>query len=275
MLKNIKIVLLGLILNLIFFENIYCAFERINGGSRAEALGGAFTACADDYNSVFYNPAGLSRLQDKEISFFYLIPYGLKELGTKCCAFAVPFKNSGLGMVLQQMGTELYRESQFIFSAAAEFYKGFSIGINSKILNLSIQGYGEKSILGLDAGVLYVFKNGFKLGAFFNNINNPGFGKTNGKINRFSSVGISKKIASGLTLNLDLNKYNNYPVIMRFGGEIHLNEQFYLRMGVSDNPTKFSGGFGIDIRKISVNYCASNHIILGMTNQFSITLKIK
>jgi len=112
MLKNIKIVLSVLILNLIFFENIYCAFERINGGSRAEALGGAFTACADDYNSIFYNPAGLSELQDKEISFFYLIPYGLKELGTKCFAFAVPFKNSGFGIVLQQMGTELYRESQ-------------------------------------------------------------------------------------------------------------------------------------------------------------------
>ena len=128
MLINIKMSLLIIFLSLIISERIYCAFERINGGARGEALGGAFTASADDYNSIFYNPAGLSELKNKECTFFYTIPYGLKELSTKCFSFVIPYKYSGLGIALQQMGAELYRESQFIFSTGVKIYKNlFSI----------------------------------------------------------------------------------------------------------------------------------------------------
>ncbi len=275
MLKNLSIFILIFVLCLMSSENNYCAFERINGGARAEALAGAFTACADDYNSIFYNPAGLTILKNKEGAFFYSIPYNLKELGTKCFAFVLPYKHSGIGIVLQQMGTELYNESQFVFSSGVKIYKDFSIGVSSKLLNLSIKGYGSKSILAIDTGVLYAFKDDLKFGAFFNNINNPGIGSPKEKISKLFSVGISKKLISGLTLNLDLSRYNKYPVIIRFGGEMNFNEQFFLRLGINDNPTNFSGGFGVNLKKITLNYSASNHIILGMTNQFSIILKIR
>src|SRR5262249_1689675 len=37
-------------------------------GARAEALGGAFTALADDGSSLFWNPAGLARLGHQELT---------------------------------------------------------------------------------------------------------------------------------------------------------------------------------------------------------------
>ena len=37
-------------------------FDSLGLGSRPVALGGAYTALADDYTSVYYNPAGLSRV---------------------------------------------------------------------------------------------------------------------------------------------------------------------------------------------------------------------
>ena len=107
------------------------------------------------------------------------------------------------------------------------------------------------------------------------NVNNPKIGKAKDKIKRICSVGISKKLFSRLTLNFDFSKYDNYPYIIKFGGEINYKEQFHIRLGINNNPTKFSGGFGVDMNKISVNYCATNHIILGLTNQFAITLKIR
>jgi len=275
MFKSVKIYLFVLLLNIVFSDRMNCAFERTNGGARAEALGGAFTACANDYNSIFYNPAGLSELTNNEVSFFYMIPYGIKELGIKCFAFVLPVKIFGFGIMSQQMGTDLYRESQLVFSAGMRIYKGLSLGINSKLLNLRIQGYGSRSLLGVDIGMLYDVGNDLKFGAFFNNVNNPCIGKTKEKIAKICSIGISKKLISGLTLNLDMSKYNKYPVIVRFGGEMHLKEQFQLRFGISDNPTKFSGGFGVEMKNLSFDYSASNHIILGLTNLFSITLKIK
>lgn len=37
-------------------------------GARPAALGGAFTALADDQNALFYNPAGLARLDSRFIA---------------------------------------------------------------------------------------------------------------------------------------------------------------------------------------------------------------
>ena len=41
-------------------------------GARATSLGGAFTAVADDFSAVFYNPAGLTQIDRAEISFMTL-----------------------------------------------------------------------------------------------------------------------------------------------------------------------------------------------------------
>lgn len=50
------------------------AFLRVPTGSRAQALGGTYSAAADDAEAMFWNPAGLSRLQDRgmpELAFGY------------------------------------------------------------------------------------------------------------------------------------------------------------------------------------------------------------
>ncbi len=46
-------------------------FLRVEQGARPVAMGGAFTAVADDINSIFYNPAGLTNIQSMEYVFSY------------------------------------------------------------------------------------------------------------------------------------------------------------------------------------------------------------
>ncbi len=43
-------------------------FSIYEAGSRATALGGAFTASADDGSAIFYNAAGLSFLEGKQFN---------------------------------------------------------------------------------------------------------------------------------------------------------------------------------------------------------------
>jgi hypothetical protein len=270
--KDIKIWLVFLLISITVYNEVYSAFESINGGARAESLGGAFTACADDWNSIFYNPAGLSNMVNGEFSTFYMIPYGLKELGVKCIAGAFPLKYCGLGIMFQQMGTELYNESQFVFSLSRKTYKGLSIGLNVKFLHIGIQRYGSSSFFASDCGILYNLKDDFRFGMFISNVNKPKIYRD--RIPRYYSIGISKRLISGLSLNLDVSKYEKYPEIIRFGGEMNLTKMFQLRFGICDNPRKFSGGFGFGIKNLSFNYAISDHNVLGITNQFSLTLKI-
>ena len=44
------------------------AFLDIGVGARAAGMGGAYTALADDANTVYWNPAGLARLEKREAS---------------------------------------------------------------------------------------------------------------------------------------------------------------------------------------------------------------
>ncbi len=46
-------------------------FLKIGQGARAEALGGAFTALADDINAAFWNPAGLGHIEKVAYTFNY------------------------------------------------------------------------------------------------------------------------------------------------------------------------------------------------------------
>ena len=42
-------------------------------GARATAMGGAFTAVADDFSAAYYNPAGLAQIEGYSISIEYLL----------------------------------------------------------------------------------------------------------------------------------------------------------------------------------------------------------
>lgn len=46
-------------------------FLRVEQGARPVAMGGAFTAVANDINSIFYNPAGLTHIESMEYVFSY------------------------------------------------------------------------------------------------------------------------------------------------------------------------------------------------------------
>jgi hypothetical protein len=47
------------------------AFLKVAQGARPAAMGDAFTAIADDVNSIFWNPAGLVYVQNREVVFSY------------------------------------------------------------------------------------------------------------------------------------------------------------------------------------------------------------
>ena len=44
------------------------AFLKIEGGSRPAGLGGAFAGLANDINTIFWNPAGLTAINDRELT---------------------------------------------------------------------------------------------------------------------------------------------------------------------------------------------------------------
>ena len=50
---------------------VFAAFENIGAGARPIAMGNAFSAVADDANTIYYNPAGLGRLKHPQLTAGY------------------------------------------------------------------------------------------------------------------------------------------------------------------------------------------------------------
>ncbi len=76
-----KIVILTLILTFIFSGMALAQFSKrgtsgaqflkIGVGARAQAMAGAFTALANDASAIYWNPAGIARLQNSEVLFSF------------------------------------------------------------------------------------------------------------------------------------------------------------------------------------------------------------
>lgn len=161
-------------------------FLKIGVGPRAIGMGGAFTASADDINSMYWNPAGLARMKSQE-AFFNHVDWIL-DVKMDYAGFAMDITDLGtLGAFISVMsmddmpvrtlqvpeGTgELFSAGSIVIgvSFARNLTEEFSIGFNAKYVREHIWNESAKSFA-IDAGTQYVipFLNEFRLGASISN----------------------------------------------------------------------------------------------------------
>lgn len=104
------------------------AFNDDGWGARAAAMGGAFTAVADDADAVFWNPAAPARLDNSQFNLMHAKPFlGLEsvQLGMNSFSYAHPFKakSSALGFGWTNLNASgLYREDAFALSYSRGIY---------------------------------------------------------------------------------------------------------------------------------------------------------
>ncbi|OGC78240.1 MAG: hypothetical protein A2Z27_01935 [candidate division Zixibacteria bacterium RBG_16_50_21] len=141
------------------------AFSYDNWGSSvvATGMGGAFVATANDPSGIFYNPAGLARINqyslygmyNRQTTFGYFLdekPYALSGSG------AVPFYWGVVGFGISQRGswskeTQVVTHNTLALSYAKMISSQFSIGTNAKYLFNT--NYGDKNGADFDLGLMY------------------------------------------------------------------------------------------------------------------------
>jgi hypothetical protein len=69
------------------------AFLKIGPGARPAGMGEAFTGVADDIHTLYYNPAGLSRLEHPELTAMHM--QWFQNIDYEYAAFAYPTKSHG------------------------------------------------------------------------------------------------------------------------------------------------------------------------------------
>ncbi|MDE0300489.1 MAG: PorV/PorQ family protein [Candidatus Poribacteria bacterium] len=165
----------------------------LGGGTRATALGGAFTAVDGDVTSALWNPSGLGIIQESQVAISYKNQgdiFGEAGEGLYYAFFAgaMPIGDAGiLGATLQLegQGTILVttdspnpiREENLgtnwvlTFSYADQLTERLSAGLNGKIIRLKL-GQESGGAYAVDFGAQYDLLNAFvpiKIGAALQN----------------------------------------------------------------------------------------------------------
>ncbi|RPH74546.1 PorV/PorQ family protein [bacterium] len=145
-------------------------FLSISQGARATAMGSAFVGVSNDVNAIYWNPAGLAKLEGIHVSFdhtdwfadikynFVAASYNIGEFGS----IGFSFISSDIGdmrvtTIDKPEGTgEIFSASDVAFSVAyaINLTDNFSIGFNPKFISQSIWKMSATAFA-MDIGVQY------------------------------------------------------------------------------------------------------------------------
>lgn len=177
-------------------------FLMIWPGSRPTALGGSFTAIADDASAAYYNPAGLGFQKGINLSLMHVnwLPALAPDMYYEYLALGAPFKNigtfafNGIYLTTGKMeaqypdGSTLTEytpfDLAFTLSYGREITPKLAVGGGTKIIysllvpdwvldRLGISGGGSALSWAVDAGVLYKPIKNLQLGVALQNLGPP------------------------------------------------------------------------------------------------------
>lgn len=248
-------------------------FENTDVGARSAALNGAFTSVADNSLAVFYNPAGLGQLTDREISFHYSpAPFGLTELSVASFSYTEPTKIGTFGAGVKTYGFDLYREITGLVSYGNSYRNKIYYGINLNFYHLNIKNYNSASSFGVDIGAMAYLTDFLKWGFFGKNLTGSKIGQSKDRIAQVFRTGFMVQPRTDLKFALETEKDVKYPFSFRAGFEYTIIEYIDVRAGVGSEPASFSAGAGFSYSLFQLDYALQNHSDLGFSHQASLTI---
>ena len=264
-----RILLLFIFLSLFTLQ----IFPQYNPGARQISIANSDVALANDVFTLFGNPAGLSQINWREVGIYYSpAPFGLTELSNGYVAYHEPFSFGSLAIGGMTYGFDLYRESKVLLGYSYNYDNDFFIGLAVNYHTFSIKNYGNTGVFYFNVGGLVYIIEGLRWGFLVDNINRATVADTDDQIPMILSTGFSFDILENLSLNFSLEKDIRYNPSIQFGIDYNIIQYISLRLGTSNEPSRFTAGVGINYSIISLDYAFFTHPDLGLTHQAGIIL---
>lgn len=289
-------------------------FLKIGVGGRAQALGEAFVAMANDASALYWNPAGLTHLENHQVFFSHtnwvadiqheyggIVYKPNSSLALGLSLTALHMEDMKVTTETQPFGTGeyfSYKDFAFGLSFAYQLTDKFSFGGTLKYINESMANIKVNAFL-IDMGTFYW--TGLGTSRFAVTVSNFGAdiqptGEVtllNGKkINSFQSFSPPTMFRIGfavepyqteeyrVTTSLQVNHPNDNSENLALGVELGWKEILFLRGGYKLNVDEQTFTFGAGINAplsfatFNFDYAYGKFERLGSTHRFSIILGI-
>lgn len=263
---------------LFFFYSTFSAFAQTEGNSGARSAGmGNASVCLTDVWSNFNNQAGLGFIKQTSVGANYENRFGMKELSTKSVAAATPVKGGVFGVNVSSFGYTLYHENKYGLAFGKSFGEFLSAGIQMDYLSYNIaEGYGNKGFLTAEMGILAKPMKNLIIGAhLFNPTRTKLATYNNEKIPTLMNLGVNYIFSEKVFVAVEIEKDIDHKPSVKVGTEYHPIKEFYLRAGVSSNPSQPAFGFGLDLKNFKLDVSAQFHSVLGFSPQFGLSYRFE
>ncbi|MDI6735352.1 MAG: PorV/PorQ family protein [bacterium] len=265
---------------------------KLSVGARAMAMGETFCGLADDTNAIYYNPAGLAQLNEKQLIVMH--SDWLEGINYEFLGYAQPVdKNKTWGMSLgylnsgdmEKLDTNGITEGNFeakdmVFSLAygLNLSKNTLLGASIKTISLKIDNEDANSFA-LDVGFLSKTPiENLSIGGALQNL-----GTKVKFINEGDSLPLNLKLGAAYQtidnrciLLLDINKPVDNKLRLSLGTEYCLVPILAIRAGYNSGIDEGSGmtfGIGYKFHNLQLDYAYVPYEDLGKTNRYCLLIK--
>jgi len=241
-------------------------------GAPSLALGNAVTALQSSAWQLFYNPAGLSGMNQGETVAYFERRYMLSELQYGAFGAVYPFhKNHLAGISVSSFGFELFRQSTAGLSYSATLFEKVSLGTKLGLLHTWVQNYGAATVFVMDIGGQVAIGKKINLGFRVQNVSQSRIEDQD--IPTTIAIGTQYKISKKLLVLLEAEQIIGFPVAVKAGIQYAPVDYCTIRAGIGSFPVYFSAGIGFEWKKINLDIASQYHEILGFTPGLSVGWK--
>lgn len=240
-------------------------------GSRSNGMGLASSATADFW-SVNNNQAGMAFYDQTSAGIYFENRYLLKEMGTQTAAFTLKTRYGMLGTTVTYQGDAKYNSVKAGLAYSRKFGNRFAAGIQLDYISTSMSdGYGKRGNLTFDAGIMLRITEQLTFGAHtFNPVHAKISDYKNERIPTTMNAGFGFTLSDKIYLVADAFKSSETPVELRAGAEYRFVQKAFVRVGITTNPSRYTFGFGIELKNLTFDLSSSVHQQLGYSPQVSI-----
>ncbi|MCA9731235.1 MAG: PorV/PorQ family protein [Deferribacteres bacterium] len=269
------------------------AFLRLGAGVRADGVGGAFTAIANDASAGYWNPAGLAQINQAEIIASY---HKLSlDRNFNFVSAAMPLGRSGsiglswIGLSINSLEARTgdsstpdfefsNQENALLLTYGHRLNSHFALGLNTKLI---MQKLATESAMGVgfDLAALYQLLPAVRFGLSVSNIGASTTWSNNykEKLPMMSRLGTAVNLTDNFLISTDMVKIQGMELDVAFGFEYTIWKMLPLRMGY--NQGEIGGGLGIlmplPAMNLSFDYAmGADAMSQSTTHKFSLSIML-
>ena len=270
-------------------DNVYITTE-------SSAMVGSNVAGIGSSNSIFNNPAGLSDIEDIQLStgggnlygfswlpsYYFSVNAPIPVLGNVSFGFQQLKTESGMTILSTEQtitigyGFNLQKDknSQLSFGAVANYVQ-WDLGESAGASGDGSDGlnFGLLNAVSIDMGFIASLRDKYRCGVYIKNINSGaiGTGMTRTVLPRRLNAGVTYLPISMLSTSISMERLLGDSDIQIKGGlQYSLNSMIDFMMGAQANPNRFGIGAKFKFINQTLTYGLLTHPVLPITHQLSL-----